>query len=153
MEFLDPWEAEKQRKTHRSFFLFTLQFDGISIFILGRIYEKLWKDNQCQNIDEVIQPANEKEMPKKFVECRKKCLENDRCTAVNFCEDRAGESDCILRACNVPIPKPEWERSKCKGYIIEGRERLQKRNNFLSLPPPQYVILVVEPIFNWLHIY
>jgi len=99
----------------------------------GHIYEEAWIDKYCPNIGEFVEKAENPDMMKKnFVNCRQKCLENDRCTAINWCEDREDlfgkkESDCVLRGCygywrttNISVLSyPTWKRRSCKGYVVE----------------------------------
>merc|ERR1712142_941791 len=80
-------------------------------------YETIWNDNECDNIGDYFFDGRDY---KKSLDCKKLCREDERCTGFNFCMLK-DSSECILRACQSPMPDPTWAKSTaCHGYVVQG---------------------------------
>ena len=72
-------------------------------------YVNIWTDSQCPNAGRGPTNGN-------LEDCKNSCMENPSCTAISL-----SPSDCVLRACKIPIPEPSWKLKDYKGYIMKTR--------------------------------
>jgi len=92
-------------------------------------YDRIWNDHQCPVL--IVH-----KVPKTLQECKESCAETYECTAINF-----SPTDCVLRACPIPVPTPSWKYEDYKGYIIRTDENPCPLQSHEESPPS---ILVLE---------
>merc|ERR1719309_1566607 len=71
--------------------------------------DKIWNDNQCPHISN----HNHVRTPDA---CMNICRRNYRCTAVNYSKKL---KDCVLRACEILVPEPQWKFAHYMGFIVK----------------------------------
>ena len=69
-------------------------------------YDKIWTDDQCTNLGRGSKV-------RKLKNCEYSCLVTPKCTAISY-----SPSDCVLRGCPIPIPRPKWKHLNYKGYTV-----------------------------------
>ncbi|CAL4069008.1 unnamed protein product [Meganyctiphanes norvegica] len=85
-------------------------------------YEHIWSDDQCRNVGNHFGVS--------LSECMSFCEETRDCTAIGH-EDGSGE-DCVLRACEQPVPIPDWSVPPYKGYFLNSERYSGPNNNIWS---------------------
>ena len=66
----------------------------------------IWLDDQCSNIGSGGQLNLE--------DCKNACLGKPGCNAINFLQN----INCALRKCPQPVPDPQGQSDRYKGYFI-----------------------------------
>ena len=71
-------------------------------------YNNIWGNDECRHLRN--HPGST------ISECKELCKQTKDCTAINYNEESA---DCVLRACGLPVPKPQWNYPPYHGYVID----------------------------------